>query len=439
MQRPNIIFVFADQWRAQATGYTGNPNVKTPNLDLLANNSINFSNAVSCCPVCSPYRASLLTGQYPLTHGVFLNGVPLDPDTGSIAKEMKKYNYNTAYIGKWHLDGHTDKAPIPKERRQGFDYWKAIDISHSYFNSPFYSHESDQLQQWDGYEPFAQTKDAINYIQNYNDLNPFLMVLAWGPPHDPLRNFPEDYRKMYQPENIQTRPNVPDEKSSVVQNWLCGYYAHCSALDTCLGWLKAALKNNGIENNTIFIFTSDHGNMLGSQDEIKKQRPWDESVCVPFLFHYPGMENWNPRTIDTPINVTDIMPTLLGLCSIPIPDYVEGSNFSDYLQGGDDPTDGAALLSLPQPFGNWSKNKYDSREYRGIRTRQFTYIQDLNGPWLLYDNLNDPYQLTNLISDKAFEHEKNILKNVLAEKLQATNDDFLPGTEYLKKWNYPDD
>ena len=127
MKRPNIVFVFGDQWRAQATGYAGNSTVRTPNLDRLAAESVNFAHAVAGCPVCSPYRASLLTGQYPLTHGVFVNDVYLQPNPQSLAHAFADNGYATAYIGKWHVDGHGRSSDIPPERRQGFEYWKVLE------------------------------------------------------------------------------------------------------------------------------------------------------------------------------------------------------------------------------------------------------------------------------------------------------------------------
>ena len=134
---PNLIYIFADQWRAQATGYAGDPNLKdkTPNLDMLEKESINFTTAVSTCPVSTPYRASLMTGQYPLTNGLFLNDLCLSNKAMSIAEAYKAAGYDTAYIGKWHLDGHGRDRYIPPERRHGFDYWKVLECTHNYNNS----------------------------------------------------------------------------------------------------------------------------------------------------------------------------------------------------------------------------------------------------------------------------------------------------------------
>src|SRR5437763_1966529 len=126
---PNIVFVLADQWRASATGYAGDPNVKTPNLDRLAACSANFTNAVSGCPVCSPCRASLLTGQRPATHGVFLNDAHLADDAVTLAKVMSAAGYDTGIIGKWHLNGRGRLSFIPPANRPGVAYWQVMEFT----------------------------------------------------------------------------------------------------------------------------------------------------------------------------------------------------------------------------------------------------------------------------------------------------------------------
>ncbi len=129
--KPNILYIFADQWRAQSIGYEGDPNAVTPHIDRLAGESINFTNAVSGCPVCSPYRASLMTGRYPLSTGVFLNDVPLAADSVSVGKVLRDAGYDTGYIGKWHMDAHGRDCFIPPERRQGFSYWRTQECTHA--------------------------------------------------------------------------------------------------------------------------------------------------------------------------------------------------------------------------------------------------------------------------------------------------------------------
>ena len=133
MKRPNVIFVFSDQHRAQALGYAGDPNVKTPAMDRLAEEGICFTLAVSGMPVCCPYRATFMTGQYPHHHGVFLNDLCLTTEAKCIGQAFLEAGYDTAYIGKWHLNGHGRQNPVPAEQRMGFLYWKVQECTHDYF------------------------------------------------------------------------------------------------------------------------------------------------------------------------------------------------------------------------------------------------------------------------------------------------------------------
>ena len=433
-RRPNLVFIFADQWRAQAAGYAGNAQIRTPNLDKLAAKSVNFSNAVSGCPVCSPYRASLITGRYPLTHGVFLNDVRLNTDAVSIAQAYNKAGYETGYIGKWHLDGRDRSAFIPRERRQGFKFWKAMDCTHNYNNSFYYADTNIKLK-WNGYDAIAQNHEAQRYIREHAGAGSFALFLSWGPPHAPYQTAPEKYRKQFSEAEIKLRPNVPKKFEAQARKVLAGYYAHIVALDDCIGEILHTLKETNLENDTILVFTSDHGDMLYSQGGQKKQQPWDESIRVPLLVRYPAALGSSGRTIDMPLNAPDIMPTLLGLSGIVIPDTVEGADFSGVLRGAEKPKDNAALISCPSPFGQWRRDR-GGREYRGIRTSRYTYVRDLNGPWLLYDNEKDPYQLNNLCNKPRYGKLQKEMEAILSQKLKQTHDDFLPGPEYIKKWGY---
>lgn len=442
-KRPNVIFVFADQWRVQDVGYYGNDVVKTPAIDKLSEESVVFANAVSGCPVCCPYRASLLTGQYPLTHGVFYNDKSLNPDANSIAKVYKQAGYETGYIGKWHLNGHEPrestavgrKKYIPEERRQGFDFWQVLECTHDYNNSFFYENSSEILE-WQEYDAIAQTKSAIAYInEKSKGEEPFFLMLSWGPPHAPYQTAPEKYRQMYSPDDIEIRPNVPDELRENAREEIAGYYAHISALDDCMKELLEAINNAGIEENTIFVFTSDHGDMLRSQGNTKKQQPWEESLHVPFILRYPEKLGNAQKQIEIPINTPDIMPTLLGLSGISIPETVEGTDYSKVLTGEKEAENEAVLIQCPVPFHQWNYGM-GGREYRGVRTKRYTYVRDLNGPWLLYDNLVDTFQMNNLIGFDEYIYIQSDLENQLQKLLEKTNDDFLSGDEYMKKWGY---
>lgn len=433
-KKPNLVFVFGDQWRAQATGYAGDPNVHTPNLDKLAAESVNFRNAVSCCPVCSPYRASLMTGQYPLTHGVFLNDVYLSPNAVSIAEALNEAGYQTAYIGKWHLDGHGRSSYIPPERRQGFQFWKALECTHAYNKSKYYAGENVPLQ-WDGYDAAAQTREAQRYIREETGEKPFALFLSWGPPHNPYTTAPEEYRKQYDANNVALRPNVPDEAAGAARKDLAGYYAHCTALDACIGDLLDTLRQCAIEEDTLLVFTSDHGDMLGSQGEQRKQRPWDEAIKIPLLLRYPAALGSKGKNMDLMLNAPDIMPTLLGLCGVAIPPSAEGIDYSPTLLGTQKQDSEAALIACYAPFGEWTR-AHGGKEYRGVRTKRYTYVRDLKGPWLLYDNEKDPCQLKNLCGLPSHADIQAKLDAMLNKKLEETNDQFEHAETYVKKWGY---
>ncbi len=446
-KQPNILFILADQWRAQAFGYAGDPNVKTPNLDAFAAQSINFHRAVSGCPLCTPYRASMLTGQYPLTHGLFTNDVPLAPEIPGLGNAFADGGYDTAYVGKWHVDGHGRKAYIPPERRKGFDYWKVLESTHDYWNSFYYANDETEPRRWEGYDAFAQTDDAIEWIEQRESENPFMMVLSWGPPHD--TNFPppadgpdddwywgapEEFRRMYDPQSIELRPNVPESETEAPQK-LAGYYAHGSALDHSFGRLMRMLEEQGLDENTIVLFASDHGDRLGAHGPGQKQSPLEESIRVPLLLRRPQELKTGGRKTDALIDAPDIMPTLLGLCGLDIPASVEGTDYSPFLESGESLPVKPALIASYNPAGYFAP-KFGGREYRAVRTERYTYARDLNGPWLLFDNQLDPHQLNNRIDAPELAVLQQKLEHQLQQKLNERNDPFLPADELLKQWGY---
>ncbi|NOY00657.1 MAG: sulfatase-like hydrolase/transferase, partial [Verrucomicrobia bacterium] len=186
-KRPNILYLFSDQWRASDHGYAGNQEVITPHIDALAAQSVNFTHAVSGIPVCCPHRASLLTGKRPLTHGLYLNDLSLSSNHRSIAHCLNDSGYHTGYIGKWHIDGQGRQEYTPPERRQGFQSWSALECPHNYNKSAFYK-DTDEKLFWKGYDAIAQTQEAENFLHQHSQKqnnDPFALFLSWGPPHAP--------------------------------------------------------------------------------------------------------------------------------------------------------------------------------------------------------------------------------------------------------------
>jgi arylsulfatase A-like enzyme len=440
---PNVLFILADQWRAQALGSAGDPNAKTPALDRLVSESVTFSHAVSCTPVCCPYRATLMTARYPTDTGVFINDVNLAQDPNSLASMFKKAGYDTGYIGKWHLDGQGCRMTYtPPERRQGFSRWAALECTHDYNNSVYYAGDNgvDRLT-WPGYDAIAQTREMQRWITERDPATPFFYFLSWGPPHDPYGTAPAEFTAQFTPDAIQLRPNVPSNYAAEARTNLAGYYAHMAALDRCVEDLLGTLDTLGIADNTIVVFTSDHGDMHRSQGQLWKEQPWDESILVPFILRYPSALGRAPRTVPMRISTPDIMPTLLGLARQQIPTTIQGRDLSPVLRQEKAPDDQPALVMCVSPFGNWNRSM-GGKEFRGLRTSRYTYVRDLAGPWLLYDNIADPYQMNNLVGTSAYSDEQAAFDAQLAAKLASIGDPFREGSFYVDQWGYdvnPDD
>jgi arylsulfatase A-like enzyme len=433
--RPNVVFLLADQWRAKSLGYEGDPNVQTPNLDRLARQSLNFRNVVSVCPVCTPYRAALMTGRFPTSTGMFLNDAYLPDAELCFAEIFQQAGYDTAYIGKWHLDGHGRSAFIAPQRRQGWGYWKAAECDHDYLHSHFYEGDSDEQRFWEGYDAFAQTRDAQAYLhQHAQSERPFVLMVCYGIPHFPHQTALQEYRDLYPPEKIQLPPNVPPALQEQARREAQGYYAHCTALDKCIGELMTTLEETKLAERTILVFTSDHGEMLGSHGAppYMKHVPWDESARVPFLLRYPVAHGSEGRVQQTPLTTPDILSTMLGLAGISVPPSLEGEDLSRVVRGEPEPSDRAALYMAVAPFAGAGFNQ----EYRALRTGRYTYVRGLEGPWLLFDDQQDPYQLNNLIDQPEFASIRNELEGRLQAQLSKIGDDFRPASHYIETWGY---
>ena len=428
-EKPNIVYSLVDQWRAQTTGYSGDPNVKTPHLDRLAKEALNFRNTVSVCPVCTPHRAALMTGRFPMTTGMFLNDRPLPSGELCLAEIFRDAGYDTAYIGKWHLDGHGREAFIPRERRQGWDYWKVAECDHTYNHSHYYAGNSEEKKFWEGYDAYAQTRDAQAYLRDQARKDkPFVLMLSYGPPHFPHGTAPEDMKALYPPETLKLSPNVTGDQAQVRKE-LQGYLAHCTALDRCIGDVVKTLAETGLDKNTIVVFTSDHGEMMGSHG-IKprtKQVAYDEAARVPFLLKVPGQ--LTAREVHAPITTPDILPTLLGLTGVAIPKTIEGEDLSGIVRGGAE-QDRVALYMSVIPFAG-----VPFLPYRAIRTATHSLIRQQGGPPLLFDDVKDPFQLHNLADDEGNAALRKNLEARLDAELKRINDDFPAPEEARRRWN----
>ena len=436
--KPNVLVILADQLRASSVGYAGEEPVKTPNIDAFANSGTIVHNAISMLPVCGPYRGSLITGRTPTSTGLVINDIPLKTNEVSIAHCFKAAGYDTAYIGKWHLDGPDRPAPVPPgPRRQGFEYWMGANFEHNY-NRSFYTNNDGDMKIWPGWDAEAQTTHTIDYLRERESENPFCLFLSWGPPHHPYRLVPEEYLDQYDPDAIEGRPNCPD----VPREDLWGYYAQTTFLDDQFQRLIDVIAEMGLDDDTIIVFSSDHGDMHGSHGVYKKQWPWSEAIKVPFAIRYPNVVAKGDR-LQTPISVIDIMPTLLGLAGVPIPNTVEGADLSPVLRGENIAPPESVLIMNPCPFSIGDKRGHDQYpdykgkrlEYRGVITDRYTYVRTIDEPWLLYDNVEDPYQLQNLIYDETHKTTREHLEALMQAHMQSTGDEMMPREYYYERFN----
>ena len=438
-RRPNVIWIFGDQHRAQACGYAGDPNLHTPNLDRLASDGAVFHDAVMGCPLCSPCRGSLLSGRYP-HQSVPGHEHQLPPEQPTIATAFKDAGYQTAYFGKWHVDGFHEREGraamhiVPPERRGHFDEWTGYENNNSqwdcwvhggkgesafHYRLPTYETDalSDLLVAW-----LRQRGEAASAERN----KPFFAVLSVQPPHDPYVA-PAEWMSRHTPAGVQLRPNVP-EVGWVVERArrdLAGYYAMIENLDWNVGRIMTALSEEGLADDTHLVFFSDHGDQHGSQGQFRKTAPWEESIRVPFIIggglsRYPHL---NQRT-SAPLNHVDVAPTTLGLCGIEKPAWMVGTDYSGYRLRGRAPVSepDSAYLQLVVPTGHGDSV---DRAWRGVVTRdRWKYVALEHQPWLLFNLNDDPYEQVNLAHNSRFAAERRRLHTRLQAWIHDTGDQF---------------
>ncbi|HOX55333.1 MAG TPA: sulfatase [Candidatus Paceibacterota bacterium] len=458
--RPNLVFLFADQLRYQSCGFAGDTQARTPNLDSLARQGVVFRNAISGHPVCAAYRASLLTGKYTTSTGMVINELRMSTNHTFFAQVLTRHGYDTAYIGKWHLwanelGNHYDPKNSftpPGPYRFGFDgFWAAFNFHHEYFDG-YYHTDSPEKIPIKGYEPDGQTDLAIARIQHCAATGkPFALFLSLGTPHDPwnTNNVPAKFLNLFADEGGKPRftlpPNYkpdndpysdnwgrfrgPRERQSIPR-WLRVYYAMTANLDWNMGRLLQAIDAAGLRSNTIVVFTSDHGEMMGAQGRRAKNIFYEEAVRVPFIIRWPDRIPAGATT-DACLNTPDIMPTLLGLAGLPVPAKVEGMDLSHCALGRPGPEPEAAFMQNTGACALWE----DGYEWRALRSKQFTYaIYRKDRKELLFDNLKDPSQLRDLAASPEHEQTLNRFRALLKTRMQELDDNFAASTWYRDHW-----
>ena len=385
---PNILWIVTTQWRASAFGYAGDPNARTPQLDALAAQSVNYAQAVTPHPFGPFARAALLTGVPSPENGVREYFDPLPTSARTIAHELGARGYATGFFGKWHL-GERDPAAslvgeahaktiVRPEARGGFEFWEGFE-SGFLLNDPWlHGTRVAQPEKFSGYQSDVLCNRAAYWVADAEKRGSasWFAVVSLEAPHPPY-DAPASGIVPRDPREIILPANVPRGGESEVRarRELAGYYTHIEATDRAIGTL---LLGDIDPASTLIIFTSVHGDMHGAHGLFRKGWPYDESVRVPLLVRAPRE---SPRRDDTPISLVDLPDLTLAA--------VEKRNPQREIS--------FARISMPSVV---SLPHQCDREWRGVRTPTRKLVLNADGsPWQFFDLASDPLETSNLVND----------------------------------------
>lgn len=424
--KPNVVVCFCDQLRAFEVGCYGGKPVKTPNMDAFAAQGVRFETACTNNPVCTPARSILLSGQYTRTCAGELGncgepepGRAIFPNT-TIAEAFKAAGYRTGLIGKWHIRPHP--------RAVGFDSAFFPHHSHRYTGQTYFDSDGGSCV-IEGFAPQAEA-EALRRFLATEPGRPFFLYYNISQPHMPLADMPERYRQMYSPGRVSLRPNVfvdgqpaYDAKWFAIYLWDYLYYEkhlpHTAELPKCfnirhltslyygsvtwaddqLGELMRHLAAAGLDENTIVVFTADHGDNLGSHHLFNKDRLYEESIRIPMMYRWP--KALKPRVVDSQVvSLVDVMPTLLALAEVGVPDGVQGTDVSSVLRGEKQTVgENAAFIETTQgPVGIRTPTHLYGVNKRKDGSRTTDVISDR---FMFFDLTRDPMQEHNLADESS--------------------------------------
>jgi len=414
--RPNVVVFFTDQQRWDTTGVHGNPLGLTPNFDRMARQGTHVAHSCTCQPVCAPARSSLQTGRYATNTGVFRNGIALAPEATTLAHLFGEAGYATGYIGKWHL---ADEDPVPEHQRGGYAYWLGANLS-EFVSEPYRTVLFDgecQPVRLPGYRVDATADAAIRYVDAHRD-HPFYLFLSFLEPHhqNHLDDFvaPEGYRERYTGRWIP--PDLAALGGSTHQH-IGGYCGMVKRLDEALGRLLDALRSLDLLEDTIVLFTSDHGCHFKTRNGEYKRSGHESSIRVPTALRGPGFDGGGQ--VRQLVSLVDLPPTLLDAAGLPVPDGMEGRSILPLLRG---------------ETAGWPEEVFvqisESQVGRAVRTQRWKYGVSAPGRdgWrepaadryveeYLYDLQADPYELTNLIGLESHREVAGVMRGRLVRRM----------------------
>ncbi len=422
--KPNVIFFFTDQQRWDTTGLHGNPLGLTPNFDRMAQQGTHLYNTFTCQPVCGPARACLQTGLYATTTGCYRNDLPLPPQAKTMAHHFNEAGYKTGYIGKWHLAAKELDGPVPENQRGGYQYWlgsNKLEFTSDAYDTVLYNNQNEAVK-LPGYRVDALTDAAIRYIDTHQTA-PFFLFLSFLEPHhqNHIDDYPppDGYRERYT--GRWTPPDLAALGGSTAQH-LGGYYGMVKRLDEALGRLLDSLKSLNLLDNTIVVFTSDHGCHFKTRNAEYKRSCHESSIRLPAAVRGPGFEGGGQ--IRNLVSLIDLPPTLLDVVDIPVPEEMQGRS---------------VLPLVNRQADAWPEEVFvqisESQVGRAVRTQRWKYsvvAPDKDG-WLaagsdhyreeyLYDLQADPYELTNLVRETSHQAVAQVMRERLIRRMVAAGE-----------------
>ena len=443
-RKPNIVFIFSDQQRWDTLGCYGQKLDISPNLDRMASDGVKFEHAFTCQPVCGPARACLQTGKHATETGCYRNNIALPLDEKTLAHYLSEEGYEVGYIGKWHLastgsglstEGTEDveidyqTVAVPLERRGGYkDYWLAADIleytSHGYDG---YMYDRDMRKvEFKGYRVDCLTDFALDYLRTRTGEKPFFLFISFLEPHHQ-----NDHKRYEGPEGSKERFNdfeVPGDLVNLEGDWkeqFPDYLGCCASLDHNVGRLRAELETLGLTDNTLIIYTSDHGSHFRTRNKAIEEGNFDDykrcchdaAIHIPMLAYGPGLKGG--KTIRELVSLIDLPPTVLAAAEIEKPSVMRGRPLQELVEG---------------KVKDWPEEIFlqisESQVGRAIRTQKWKYAvrapgksgvtdasSDIYVEDFLYDVENDPYEQNNLIIDPNFADVRKELGEILKRRM----------------------
>jgi arylsulfatase A-like enzyme len=448
-KRPNILYVFSDQHRALSLPGEPFNQAMAPALDGFRHENLSMEACISNYPLCVPHRAILMSGLYPCESKILHNQQTLEPIVPGLGDVFQKAGYHTGYVGKWHLYDGEGKFVPPGPYRFGFEDWHAWADTNKHYDGITFDPQTGQREIVPGYQPTRMTDQAIEFLQRQKGAEkPWFLVVSWNPPHPPY-DPPDEEKRRYDESTLKFRPNVrlsiPEDRIvnpfpplasfAALRQAEQGYYGGISAIDKEFARLLKTLDDNGMAGNTIVVYTSDHGDMMGSHGHMAKQMPHEESCRVPFFVRLPDLKRPGKK-FDQLFASVDIHPTLCGLAGIPIPKHCSGRDYSGLMRGDRQFTE-PEMVFLMNEKGPQDRQEVNTPTYRGLRTKTHTYAIQLDGRWCLYDNVADPYQMKNLIRDPQYKDLIARFDTALIAWSKSTGDSF-PYDKILNSYSsYP--